>query len=84
MPRSRARSFLPGSACSSACPREIKWQLIVQKAVELGASEIVPVSSRRCVVRLDRKKAEHKVSRWNGVAASAAKQSKRMMRARGP
>ena len=60
-------------------PKSDKMEFIIQKAVELGASEIVPVSSRRCVVRLDRKKAEHKVSRWNGVAASAAKQSKRMI-----
>lgn len=71
---------LPSRICLFQClPKGDKMELIVQKAVELGASEIVPVSSRRCVVRLDRKKAEHKVSRWNGVAASAAKQSKRMI-----
>lgn len=66
--------------CLFQClPKSDKMEWIIQKAVELGASEVVPVSSKRCVVKLDQKKAEHKVSRWNGVAASAAKQSKRMI-----
>ena len=50
-----------------------------QKAVELGAYSVVPVSTRRCVVKLDNKKAEKKVSRWQQIAESAAKQSKRML-----
>ena len=54
-------------------------ELIIQKAVELGAYSIVPVSTRRCVVKLDNKKAEKKVSRWQQIAESAAKQSKRML-----
>ena len=53
-------------------------ELIVQKAVELGAAEIVPVSSGRCVVKLDAKKAAARVKRWNAIAEGAAKQSKRM------
>ena len=52
-------------------------ELIVQKAVELGASAVVPVASRRCVVKLDAKKAEAKIRRWQAIAESAAKQSKR-------
>ena len=55
----------------------MEW--IVQKAVELGAYSVVPVSTRRCVVKLDNKKAEKKVSRWQQIAESAAKQSKRML-----
>lgn len=59
-------------------PKSDKMEMIVQKAVELGAYEIVPVETRRCVVKLDAKKAEKKVQRWQQIAESAAKQSKRM------
>ena len=58
-------------------PKADKMELIIQKAVELGAYSVVPVSTRRCVVKLDNKKAEKKVSRWQQIAESAAKQSKR-------
>ena len=58
-------------------PKADKMELIVQKAVELGASEIVPVATRRCVVKLDDKKAAGKITRWQGIAEAAAKQSKR-------
>ena len=58
-------------------PKADKMELIVQKAVELGASEIVPVATRRCVVKLDDKKAAGKIARWQGIAEAAAKQSKR-------
>ena len=60
-------------------PKADKMELIVQKAVELGAYSVVPVSTRRCVVKLDNRKAEKKVSRWQQIAESAAKQSKRML-----
>ena len=52
---------------------------IIQKAVELGACRIVPMATRRSVVKLDKKKAEAKVRRWNAVSESAAKQSGRMI-----
>ena len=52
-------------------------ELIIQKAVELGASAVVPVASRRCVVKLDGKKADSRQKRWQAVAESAAKQSGR-------
>ncbi|MBQ9157374.1 MAG: 16S rRNA (uracil(1498)-N(3))-methyltransferase [Eubacterium sp.] len=58
-------------------PKSDKMELIIQKAVELGAAEIVPVATKRCVVKLDEKKAVKKVLRWNEIAKSAAKQSKR-------
>lgn len=58
-------------------PKSDKMELIIQKAVELGASAVVPVSTARCVVKLDAKKAANKVSRWQGIAEAAAKQSKR-------
>ena len=58
-------------------PKADKMELIIQKAVELGAYEVIPVAAKRCVVRLDEKKAAGKISRWQGIAEAAAKQSKR-------
>jgi len=58
-------------------PKGDKMELIVQKAVELGVYEIIPVAARRAVVKLDEKKAKHKRERWQGIAEAAAKQSRR-------
>lgn len=58
-------------------PKGDKLEQIVQKAVELGVFEIVPVMMKRSVVRLDPKKADKKIERFNSIALSAAKQSKR-------
>lgn len=58
-------------------PKGDKMELIIQKAVELGAYEIVPVATKRAVVRLDEKKAAAKQKRWQSIAESAAKQCKR-------
>lgn len=58
-------------------PKGDKMELIIQKAVELGVYEIVPVASKRCVVKLDERKAEAKLARWQSIAEAAAKQSKR-------
>lgn len=58
-------------------PKSDKMELIVQKAVELGAYAVVPVAMKHCVAKLDAKKAAAKVARWQGIAESAAKQAKR-------
>lgn len=58
-------------------PKGDKMELIVQKAVELGAYEIIPVATKRAVVKLDEKKASKKVERWNSIAEGGAKQSGR-------
>lgn len=58
-------------------PKADKMDLIVQKAVELGVYRIIPVSTKRCVVKLDQGKAAAKVRRWQGIAEAAAKQSRR-------
>lgn len=58
-------------------PKGDKMELIIQKAVELGIYEIIPVAMKHCVVKLDEKKAQSKRTRWQGIAESAAKQSKR-------
>ncbi len=58
-------------------PKSDKMEVIIQKAVELGAAGVIPVATRNAVVKLDAKKAEAKVRRWQAIAESAAKQSKR-------
>lgn len=58
-------------------PKADKMELIIQKAVELGVYQIIPMAAKRCVVKLDQKKADAKIMRWQGVAEAAAKQSKR-------
>lgn len=60
-------------------PKADKMELIVQKAVELGVFEVIPVAVKRCVVKLDEKKARAKMNRWQGIAEAAAKQCKRGM-----
>ena len=74
----RVASELPSRITLYQClPKGDKMELIIQKAVELGAAEIVPVSSRRCVAKLDARKEENKRKRWQAIAESAAKQSGR-------
>ncbi len=58
-------------------PKNDKMELIIQKAVELGVYEIIPVATKRAVVKLDEKKETAKIKRWNGISESAAKQSRR-------
>ena len=58
-------------------PKADKMELIIQKTVELGVSEIVPVAMSRSVVKLDDKKAAKRTIRWQSIAESAAKQSGR-------
>lgn len=69
---------LPSEICLfQGLPKGDKMDLIVQKAVELGASGIVPVSTKRSVVKLDDKKALKKRERWQSIAEGGAKQSGR-------
>ncbi len=58
-------------------PKAEKMEWLLQKGVEIGICEFVPVAMERCVVKLDGKKADSKLSRWNKIAQSAAKQSGR-------
>ena len=58
-------------------PKADKMELIIQKSVELGVFEVIPVTVKRCVVKLDEKKAAAKVNRWQSIAEAAAKQCKR-------
>jgi 16S rRNA (uracil1498-N3)-methyltransferase len=58
-------------------PKADKMELIIQKAVELGVHEIIPVAAKRCVVKLDDRKAKSKTARWQQISEAAAKQSRR-------
>lgn len=60
-------------------PKSDKMELIIQKAVELGVDEITPVQMNRCVVKIEEKKKKSKNERWQSIAESAAKQSKRVV-----
>ncbi len=51
-----------------------KFETVIQKGTELGASVFVPVVTKRCVVRLDEKDARKKTERWQRIAEEAAKQ----------
>ncbi len=69
---------LPVEICLfQALPKGDKMEFIIQKTVELGVSRIYPVEMKRCVVKLDEKKKKSKVTRWQSISESAAKQSKR-------
>jgi len=58
-------------------PKGDKLELIIQKTVELGVAGIIPVEMSRCVMKLDEKKKKARRERWQSIAESAAKQSKR-------
>lgn len=62
-----------------ALPKVGKFETIVQKAVELGVTRIVPILTSRCVSRPDEKSMSKKLERYNKVALEAAKQSGRGM-----
>jgi len=69
---------LPVKVCLfQGLPKGDKMELIVQKSVELGAYQVIPVATKRAVVKLDAKKAKKKVERWQQIAVSAAKQAGR-------
>lgn len=58
-------------------PKGDKMEFIVEKAVELGVHRIVPVETKRAIVKLDDKKKNKKRDKWNSLCTSAAKQSAR-------
>lgn len=60
-----------------AMPKNDKFEMIVQKAVELGVFEIVPVMTNRCISRPDKKSIKKKIERYNKISLSASKQSGR-------
>lgn len=61
-------------------PKGDKMEFIVQKAVELGASSVVPVVSRHCVVKYDEKKKLARQQKWQKIADEAVKQCGRTIK----
>ncbi|MBR1391096.1 MAG: 16S rRNA (uracil(1498)-N(3))-methyltransferase [Lachnospiraceae bacterium] len=60
-----------------ALPKGDRMEIVIEKAVELGVYEIIPMEMKYCVVKLDEKKAAARVRKWQAQAESAAKQSRR-------
>lgn len=60
-----------------ALPKGDRMETIIEKCVELGVYEIIPVEMKNCIVKLDEKKKKSKVQRYQAIAKSAAEQSKR-------
>ena len=58
-------------------PKAEKMELIIQKTTELGIYKIIPIDMIRCVVKLDEKDQKKKIERWQKIAETASKQSKR-------
>ena len=58
-------------------PKSDKMELIIQKCTELGVSRIVPVQTRRSIVKLDAASSAKKLERWRKIAQSASEQSQR-------
>lgn len=54
-----------------------KWDWLIQKCCELGAVRIIPLQSKRCVVKLLNENNTKKITRWNKIALEACEQSKR-------
>ncbi len=62
-----------------ALPKSDKMDLIVQKATELGVREITPILSERVIVKPKEAAASQRITRWQRIAAEAAKQSRRRL-----
>ncbi len=60
-----------------ALPKGDRMETVIEKAVELGVTEIIPVQMKYCVAKPDEKKKENRLKRYQAIAESAAKQSKR-------
>jgi len=56
---------------------EQKWDLILQKATELGVNQIIPIVFERTIIKLDDKKLNQKQIRWQKIVKEAAEQSHR-------
>ena len=58
-------------------PKSDKLELIIQKAVELGVAGIIPLEMKNCIAKIEKSKEKNKLARFQAIAESAAKQSKR-------
>lgn len=60
-------------------PKGDRMETVIEKAVELGVYEIIPVAMQYCVVKLDAKKEAARIKRWQKLSEAAARQSKRSL-----
>lgn len=60
-------------------PKADKFELVIQKTTELGVKELIPVLSERSVVKIDKKKADNKIKRFEKIAKAASEQSRRLV-----
>ncbi|MCR5273549.1 MAG: 16S rRNA (uracil(1498)-N(3))-methyltransferase [Lachnospiraceae bacterium] len=60
-----------------AIPKGDRMETVIEKCVELGVFEIIPVEMKNCIVKLDDKKKANRIKRYKGISEAAAKQSKR-------
>lgn len=58
-------------------PKGDKFELVLQKATELGVNTIIPYNAKRSIVQIDDKKIDTKLERWNKIIHDASMQSKR-------
>ena len=71
---SSKRSDMPRILLACAIPKKSKMDDIIEKAAELGASDIIPLVTERTIVRIDEEGKTAKHKRWEKVALSASKQ----------
>lgn len=55
-------------------PKSDKMELVIQKSVELGVYDIMPIEMKRCIVKLNDKDKQKKITRWQKISEVAAKQ----------
>lgn len=60
-----------------ALPKGDKFELVLQKACELGVSQIVPLLTKRCVVKMNQERFSKKLSRYRKILKEASEQSRR-------
>ena len=58
-------------------PKSEKFELVLQKACELGVSKVVPFMSSKSIVKLDDNKIDKKIERWEKIVKEACEQSRR-------
>lgn len=75
----RERPAGPRVVLAQGLTRRERMELAIQKATEVGVSEVVPVAFARSVVKLDEGRADARIERWQRVAEEAAKQSQRAL-----
>ncbi len=73
-----ASSNNPAIALACAIPKNVKMDYIIQKTTELGVSRIIPMWTKRTIVKIDPQRAADKQKRWQRIAQEASKQCKRI------